>query len=269
MRGSLLCLAVMSLGFLGTGVASAANACSSVGTLQDWVNDGTTGCTINGITFVYGSATPTSSGGGVTPTASNITMNFSSTLGPGGNDTGFTLGFGANANCTSPTATNFCAPSTGKADIELDYYVSSTTSNISDLYAAITGTAVGTNTSNTGVDSLTDQYATGCAKAPISACAGAVSTPLITINEANSGSTATGDVTFAATNAVSVLKDMQACSASGCGAPGLAGATDITSVVNAFSTSTVPEPRMLGFLGAGMFGLIVLSLRRRKQQQAQ
>ncbi|HLG95339.1 MAG TPA: hypothetical protein VKX49_03390 [Bryobacteraceae bacterium] len=271
MRSSLLCLAIFSLLVASAGMASGATLCSSIATLQDWSTAGSAGCTITAPdgatwTFVFGGANETPAGNGFTPALSNISTTFG-TVAPG--EVGFSFAFGANANCTSPAGSNFCAPSTGKADIELSYYVSSSSTDIIDLFQSITGTAVGTNTSNTGVDSLTDQYSLGCAKTPITSCAGSVSAPIVSITEANSGTTQTQTNTFSATNAVSVTKDMQACSASSCGAPGLAGATDITNVKNAFSTSSVPEPKQVGFLGTALLGLIAITLRRRKQEQPQ
>src|SRR5579872_1675523 len=200
-------------------------------TAADYVALGSTGCTINGTwTFSNFSFSSTNSGG----TAPNNTQEVIAPL--SGSGVGFSF-----------TPTIPWIATTGIADVELQYKVTFT-GNITSISQTLTGTI----SNPAGFDNITDDYCTA-GTLPAGSCAGV---QVLNSNLFASG-TVTNSASFAATNVVSVLKDVSA------NATGFPGSTDtVTSFNNCFNgtcTAAVPEPGSSGLAGLGLgLGLIAL-----------
>jgi hypothetical protein len=226
---------VLVFSLLGAGaILPLQGAACIADTAADYVALGSTGCTINGSwTFSNFSFSSTNSGG-VAPNNTQETIN---PLGSGG------VGF-------SFTPTISWIATTGIADVELGYKVAFT-GNITSIFQSVSGTISPSNPPSAGFDNINDDYCRA-GTLPAGSCAGVqvLNTNLLTTG------TATGTASFAATNVVSVMKDVSA------NATGFPGSTDtVTSFTNCFNgtCSAVPEPGSSGLAGLGLgLGLIAL-----------
>jgi hypothetical protein len=237
----------------GVGLLSASPCVSD--TAANYVTNfgGTTGCTLTsgGVTLTFNqfSFVHSLSGPGAGGASNQINLN------PlvDGNGLGFDI---------VPT-TAFTATATGVNDVQLNFVaiVVGGANSIDDLFLSMTGSAgVGTGGPG-GTDILSEIYCRG-GSVPPGSCPvgqGGPLTDTLTIPAGSSGVTVSDTKTFALTNGLSVLKDIQVNGNNGSG-------SSVTDVKNQISITGVPEPTTAFLLGGGLLALGLVKSRSRKSR---
>ena len=165
-----------------------------------------------------------------------------------------------------PTLGNpFTAGATGVNDIQLNFVatVVGGANVIDDLFLSMTGSAGAASPGGSpGTDILSEQYCRG-GFVPPGSCPSNGGSPLtdtLTITGPASGSTVQDTKTFALTNSLSILKDVQLNGVNGC--------ASVTDVKNQISIVTaVPEPTTALFLGSGLIALGMVKRRYHRKQR--
>jgi hypothetical protein len=246
--------AVAALTIMGTGLLTAAPACTSEDAAA-YVALGTTGCTITVGSTIYTfsdfsfvqSATSGTSGG----TATSVFLTPDTTGG---------VGF----DITNPGGA-WSANATSVNDDDLMYLVSVSGGTISNMYLSMTGSA-GAPTSGSvgGLDTLTETLCASGTFPPGSCPGGAVSNGgSLQINgdpTAQSGVTVSQSLSYATTTSLSVDKDIQIGAAGGA-STGASSLTDVKNLVNA-----TPEPSTYAFLAVACGAL--LGIKKYRQRKA-
>jgi hypothetical protein len=209
-----------------SGLASATTCGSSGGT--DISNSGGTTCSLGDLTFTFQAPgfAPASSGQALIITAAAITTN------------DYTLDFGIN-----PGATGF------PVDVNIDYLVTSTSTNISGLDAMFSG-----GTSGTIVEQACTSALTGTASCP-------AGDTVSSLDLASGGIEMVGTpASFGPLSQVSLHENIDAIGFSEFG--------DSIAVSSVPPSSPVPEPSAASLLGGALCGLALVSrkLRRRKNK---
>jgi hypothetical protein len=245
------------LGMLGAGLLSAATCVSD--TAANYVTNfsGTTGCTITsgGVTLLFNQFAFIQANSGGTGGASNqINFNPLADINGLGFDIVPTTAFTASATHVNDIQINFVASVVGGASL------------INDLFLSMTGTtgAAGVGGGLAGTDILSEQFCRGGSVPPGSCPAGQGGnmTDILTITGASSNVTVSDTKTFALTNALSVLKDIQLTGNNG------SVPSAVTDVKNQISVvSSVPEPTTAFLLGGGLIALGLMKSRSRKSRQ--
>lgn len=231
---------VLFLGVSGVSLCIAGPACSTTGTYAQLQAFGATGCTINDLTFSNFTFTPTSTGTGVTPTASQVAYtldNPGTSSGTGQNIWGFEF---------NP---DLSVLGIGTEDLTIQYDITAPIAEIASIHlletVAVSGTAAATVAE--GPDCGKTTLAGGC-----------TFLPTLTVSAATPHQDLLGVGPFISLH---VIKDINVTSTS---ANGSAVITNVRDSVDE-TGSPVPEP---GTAALGVAGLTLVALGAIKSRKA-